>query len=1395
MSRPALGIALISDGFLLEKRTLVPTRLRKDTTKKRATSSLKTPSKLNPVVPNGMEKSGQGEAFAIVAVGASAGGLEAFTQLLRALPDDTGMAFVFIQHLDPKHRSLLSELLAKSTKMPVVEAKHGTTVAANHVYVIPPNVNMGILALRLQLTPRTAGPGLHTPIDFFMQSLAEARNSRAIGVVLSGTASDGTRGLAAIKAEGGVTFAQEEKSAKYSGMPHSAMASGSVDFILPPDKIGRELATIGWHPALSLPPALTQSTGVTERKVSAGNFDKIFALLRKNDGVNFSKYKPGTIQRRTLRRMASHKIEKVSDYAVYLEKHPEQTELLCQDLLIPVTRFFRDPEVFATLKRKVLPAIAKDKTNKGTLRIWAPGCSTGEETYSLAIVLLEYLGEKASSFQIQFFGTDANARGVGKARAGIYEEAISQEVSPARLRRFFTKVEGGYRVSKSVRDLCVFAKQNLVEDPPFSQMNLVVCRNLLIYLGSELQKKVMPFLHYALRPSGFLLLGNAESAAAFPALFAPVDKKHKIFMKKVAKNRLHYDFSANHYPRETATAPAAKELRNALLEVDQQQEADGIVLKRYAPPGVVIHENMEVVQIRGDVGNFIELGPGRATLNLLKLVKKELVAELRTALNQARKNQVPVQRKSVEFLHNGLPQCVNISVEPLRASRENHQYLIVFESAAPTVPAQVKRGGKLRAAGPATKEEIAELRRKVTTSEEHFRSLVESKEASDEQYQSANEEILSANEELQSTNEELETSQEELQSTNEELNTVNDELHNRNVDLDRAISDLNNVLASTSLPVVMVDRGLRIRRLTDASAKIFKVLPSDIGRPIGDIRSDINVPDLDQLIASVINTLTPCELEVQDKKEHWYSLQIRPYRTTDDKIDGAVVVLSDIDVAKKSSKRLQKSKDFVEDTLETLREPILVLDEDLKVQYANKSFLANFAVSLDQTKGRFLFDLGNGQWRIPKLRAALGEVVAHGATLLDFEVEHDFPGLGWKMMLLNARRIEDGHSDEPLMVLAIDDITERKRAEENVRVASERFRFMAESMPQKIFTATPAGDIDYFNQQWLEFAGLSFEQIRDWGWTQFVHPEDVEENVRQWQHAIDTGEPFMFEHRFRRADGLYRWHLSRAHAMRNTKGNTMMWIGSNTDIDDQKQAEQVLEKRIEARTASVRHLSLKVLNMQDEEHRNLSRELHDSLGQHLASMKMGISRVQQGDVPGKQTEILSQVLKSLDHCIDETRTISHLLHPPLLDELGFASAAKWYIEEFSRRSGIQVNLESSSDSQRLPRSVELPLFRVLQASLSNVHRHAGSLSVDVLFDISAGEAKLEIKDCGKGINQELLAQFNLTGAGAGIGLTGMRERMRELGGRLEIESSGNGTAVRAVIPVAASNAAKKSNRD
>ncbi|MHB8303677.1 MAG: chemotaxis protein CheB, partial [Acidobacteriaceae bacterium] len=624
----------------------------------------------------------QNTSFPVVAIGASAGGLEAYTDFFHALPLDTGMAFVLIQHLDPKHHSLLAEILSKATRMPVDEVKSGTRIKPNRVYVIPPDAFMAIAEGTFTLTPRSKEPGQHLSVNFFMRSLATERKSGAIGIVLSGTGADGTLGLENIKEEGGVTFAQEPASAKYDGMPRSAIASGCVDFVLPPKDIAKELCRIQRHPYAS---QIKDEAGIERSPAGEDDFKGILNLLQKVSGADFSQYKPNSIHRRALRRMMILRLGSLGEYAKYLREHSEETEKLYDDVLIPVTSFFRDLETFEALKKHIYPAIVKDKGNKGAIRMWAPGCSTGEETYSLAMTLLEFLGDKAASFQAQIFGTDLNEKGIQKARAGLYRESIADEISPERLRRFFVKEANGYRINKAVRDMCVFARQNLAYDPPFSQMNVVVCRNLLIYLGPELQKKIIPILHYALKPSGFLVLGSAESISGFPNLFSTVDKKHKIYAKKSATSRLHYNFSQTRYPAGSGADVADKARTSQAPQerkLDIEAEADRLVLKHHAPVGVVINNAMEVVQFRGRTTPYLEPAPGKPSLNLLKLARNGLALELRSLIGGARKKHAPVSKKNISFVGNGHKRVLNLSVSPLGdkdPSEEERYFLVLFE--------------------------------------------------------------------------------------------------------------------------------------------------------------------------------------------------------------------------------------------------------------------------------------------------------------------------------------------------------------------------------------------------------------------------------------------------------------------------------------------------------------------------------------------------------------------------------------------------------------------------------------------------------------------------------------------------------------------------------------------
>ena len=835
--------------------------------------------------------------FPIVGIGASAGGLEAFTQLITNLPTDTGMAFVLVQHLDPTHDSALTSLLARLTEMKVTEARHDLPLEPNQIYVIQPNKAIGISARRLKLSPR-ANPSRHghMPVDHFFHSLAEQEGSNAVGIVLSGNGSDGTRGLLAIKAAGGITFAQAEKTAKFPAMPGSAINAGCVDFVLAPEKMVHELQRVGGR--LSLP---APEDKMVDEPGEEKAFEEILMLLRQRQGVDFTHYKHATLRRRMLRRMVLHKLDLLKDYGVFLRGHATEVKELFNDILIHVTGFFRDPAVFQTLRSKVFPRILKGKGPDDSIRIWIAGCSTGEEVYSVAMTLMELMTERKVVHSVQIFATDINENALEKARAGLYPETTRSDISPDRLRRFFVKLNGGYRVNKTIREMCIFARQNLVNDPPFSNLDLISCRNVLIYLGPTLQRKVMPVFHYALRPTGQLMLGVSETIGAFSELFSLVDKKAKIYLKKASHTRPAVSFG-HEISQPTARAgekeaPSQLHVAPAISEV--QKQADRIVLTSYSLPGVVINKQLEVLQFRGRTGPFLEHAHGEATLYLLKMAREGLMPELRTAVAKTIKQNVRVRQENLRVRQNGHFIACNIEIIPFTVpSGQEKFYLVLFEPAAAAHIEAPK--GKATKYIPRHLEsaELAHLREELNATRESLQTIIEEQEATNEELRSANEEIMSSNEELQSTNEELETAKEELQSTNEELTTLNDELESRNVELEQVNNDLHNLLSSVSIPVVILSADLKIRRFTAMAEKLFKLIPGDIGRPITDIALPMDIPNFDRQVLDVFESLAPKDIEVKDRQGHWWSVRIRPYKTIDHKIDGAVIALLDIDVLK-----------------------------------------------------------------------------------------------------------------------------------------------------------------------------------------------------------------------------------------------------------------------------------------------------------------------------------------------------------------------------------------------------------------------------------------------------------------------------------------------------------------
>src|SRR5215470_15192325 len=708
--------------------------------------------------------SGSQNGFLIAAIGASAGGIEALTELLRALPANTGMAFVLIQHLDPTHHSILTELLSKETAMRVREVSDGMPLQQNNVYVIPPNANMSISGRVLQIAPREETRGLHMSIDHFMRALASEEGDRAIGVILSGSGSDGTLGMAEIQAQGGVTFAQDTNTAKYEGMPRSVISSGCVDYVLPPKGIARELARISHHPYIA---------GAAQESVAPGSLENtgltiIFQLLRRTTGVDFTHYRKTTILRRIQRRMVVHKLEKLDEYVKYVQMNPAEIKALYQDMLINVTSFFRNSRVFDTLKAEVFPAILKNRSAESPIRIWTPGCASGEETYSVAIALLEFLGDKAHQIPIQFFGTDVSANSISKARGGTYPENIQSDVSADRLRRFFTKAEGGYRISKSIRDVCIFAQHNVLNDPPFSQMDLICCRNLLIYLEPVLQNKIISLFHYATRPGGYLVLGTSEGVGTATNLFSNEDRTHKIFLKKSTGVRQPVTFSLA-TPGERheygAFRVPSKQPDTSWNYLEAQKEFDRRLLSQYSPATVFVNEDLEIIHTRGSVNRYLKLAPGRASLSILKMAREGLLLDLRNAITKAKKDNVTVRKQNIQIKNgngngNGgsdTIRVVNFEVAPINMGNLKEIYfMIVFEeSIAPPRPSTAARQMRqAREAETAVSGRVTKLEQELAATKEYLQSVIETQEATNEELQSANEEILSSNEELQSTNEE-----------------------------------------------------------------------------------------------------------------------------------------------------------------------------------------------------------------------------------------------------------------------------------------------------------------------------------------------------------------------------------------------------------------------------------------------------------------------------------------------------------------------------------------------------------------------------------------------------------------------------------------------------------------
>lgn len=963
--------------------------------------------------------------FPIVGLGASAGGLDALEKFLAHVPDDSGIAFVVVTHLHPGHVSLLPELLGKCTRMPVRTAADGLVVEPNTVYMSLPDGYLAILQGTLHLMPPDEAGVLRLPIDYFFRSLAEDQQEKAIGIVLSGTGTDGSLGLKAIKGAGGMTMAQEPDSALYSGMPASAINTGLMDYIQPVERLPQQLVTYthGAYLATTEPEA-GGDEGLSEP------MQKIIVLLRTRAGHDFSVYKSNTIRRRIERRINVHQLTGPEQYLRLLQENPHELDLLFQELLIGVTNFFRDAEAFAALAKSVVPELLHGHADNTPVRVWVAGCSTGEEAYSLAILLQEGMDKARKHFPVQIFATDLDSQAIEVARRGFYVEGIARDVRPHRLARYFVKEEGGYRIKKEIRELVIFAPQNILKDPPFTKLDLIACRNLLIYVKATAQERLLALFHYALNPGGTLFLGSSENIIGLSDHFTVMNKKWKIFQRK--------DLGGRHTLPAQSPLPAAKtgavagspaDMPDRLRKQQLSTLIEKTLLTRYAPASVIVNDRGDILYIHGRTGDYLEPATGQPRLNILEMAREGLRLELPSALRRAAAQKGEVVFDDVRVKTNGGYDSVRLTVVKLAEPESVRGLLLVTFKTEPVVklPAAA-RAGAHRAGKSSLPAHVPELERELQYTKETLQSTVEELQTSNEELKSTNEELQSTNEELQSANEELETSKEEMQSLNEELQTVNAQLEGKLEDLAQANDDMQNLLNSTAIATIFLDLKLRIKRFTPEATKLVKLIPSDVGRSLADLASNLRYDDLQADAAEVLRKLGFKEKEVQTKAGAWRQVRITPYRTTENVIEGLVLTFVDIDQVKSAERAAQQARAFAENIIATVREPLLVLDDKLCVVSANRAFHKTFKTSPREVEHLLIYKLGDGLWNLPALRKLLEDVLPRNTAFEDFKVEQNFPGLGRGPLLLNARRLQREAGAPGMILLAIEDATAAGRA-------------------------------------------------------------------------------------------------------------------------------------------------------------------------------------------------------------------------------------------------------------------------------------------------------------------------------------------------------------------------------
>ena len=1338
---------------------------------------------------------GASGSFLVVGICASAGGLDALTKFFKATPADCNAAFILAPHLAPGHKSLMVELLAKCTTMSVSEACHGTPVQPNRVYVIPPNRCLAVAEGVLQVTEPENLRELQGTMDTFLASLAADAGERAVGIVLSGTGTHGTWGLKAIQASGGVTIAQDPETAEHRQMPQSAIEAGVVDFILGPEQMPTVLIKYAAHAYVS------EAADAAIPGDAPDQVQQILALLRTHSKHDFRCYRRKMLARRIQRRMGLRHVDGMAEYLTLLRENPDEVSRLLKDLLIGVTAFFRDPESFQVLQQQVLSKLVADRDSDTPIRVWVPGCASGEEAYSVAMLLVEQfsLANKDCSFHV--FATDLDNDSLQAARRGIYPDSIAGQVPPERLLRFFARQdEHHWQMNKQLRECVTFAVHNLISDPPFSKLDLISCRNVLIYLEPELQARVISLFHFALNEGGFLLLGPSETVTRQAGFFEPVSQKRRIYRKVGTSRR-----PVAEYPivREMPQPPFGQRLAALPSAPADLRRLTEQVLLRKAPAAVLIDRHGHVLNYHGPTRQYLQNPSGAPTQDFIALALEGLKAKLRAAVSKALRDEQPVTVENARVKRDGAYHWARIAVEPVREPKCGDVLLLVtFDDVDRPTSASASGSprGEVVTDAPSL---VRQLEYELKASREDLQSTVQELSTANEELKAASEELMSMNEELQSSNEELETSKEELQSLNEELNTTNNELQEKVVELESANNDISNLLNSTAIGTLFLDRDLRIRLFTPTAQNLFNLIPSDVGRPIADITSRFAEDDLIADARHVLKTLAVAEKEVRtvdatgpaadrDAEEaRCYSRRTLPYRTRDNRIAGVVVTFVDITERKRANDLVAAARLYAEAIVETIRDPLIVLDADFRVQTANRSFYESFEMTPEQTEGRLLYDLKNRDWDTPELQGLLEGVLSSRSYVADYVVRYDFEGIGRRVMQLSARTIPGAANRPDLILLAIEDITELTRVAEDLQALNETLekrvaertseladknealreseqllRAIVETAADGIVTADEAGTIETFNSAAQRLFG-------------YKPDEAIGQNVR-----ILMPSPYHEEH-----DGYMvrylRTGVSRvigkgleAVALRKD-GSTFPVELALSEIDHCRRFTAVI------RDVSFRkELERQVLEVSTEEQRRIGQDLHDGIGQELAGLGLvaeGLVEIFAADPSDpplhkatwqKLRNSARRLSEGLGCTLEHVRELSAGLVPADIDTQGLQSVLKRLVSAMSDLHDTACDFQSDGAVDGIDSFTAIHIYRIAQGALANALKHSQATKIRILLTKTGdGPLVLEVADNGVGI-------ANTQQAGEGIGLRIMEYRARLIGAKLRFESAqGCGTKV------------------